>query len=233
MNANAGLTGGFHTPPAGFNPAPLQTTINNISSFGDRGATFSISADGTKNPIIWGLGNHNLKDGTGTVLTDGLLAFDANNFTAPLFSSGSGSSSLISAGNGTAGVKFSLPTVANGLVHAGTGGTSTSNAAVGLGSIVAYGLLNPNLDVPTNLAGSSVNTTTNHLTWVDNSSNESFFQVERSPDGSSGWTVIGYAPSGATSFDDTDANSTIPLFYRVKAINGPSSGSYSTTAGVN
>jgi hypothetical protein len=129
-------------PGNGFNPPAFQTTSGNISTFGDRGATFTVSANGSSAGIIWAIGNHNLKDGAAAVLPDALLAFDAGSFTTPIFNSGSGTNSLIPAA-GAAGVKFSVPTVANGLVFCGTGGVSTTNAAVGLGTIVAYGLLNP------------------------------------------------------------------------------------------
>jgi hypothetical protein len=136
------LNAGAIPPGNGFNPAPLQTTSGNINSFGDRGASFVMSANGSSNGVVWAIANRNATNGSGTAIPDALVAFDASNFTAPIFNSGGGSNSLIASGGGTTGVKFSVPTVANGMVYCGTGGISSTNAAVGLGSIVAYGLTN-------------------------------------------------------------------------------------------
>jgi hypothetical protein len=223
------LNAGVSPPGNSFNPPPLQTTTGNISAFGDRGATFSISANGTSNGIVWALANRNAKNGAGTVITDALIALDAGNFTIPLFNSGSGVNSLVAAGSGTTGVKFSVPTVANGMVYCGTGGVSSANAAVGLGSIVAYGLSGITLNAPSSLAAQTQTTTKIHLTWTRNSTSETQLQIERSPDGV-GWTPIALVPNGTTSYDDTTVAPGTHYFYRVKALSGPNPSPYSNTA---
>src|SRR5262249_43089842 len=122
--------------PAGV-PVANRTAIytspsfNTITAFGSRGTTATISANRTSNPIIW---NTSVSLGS----TDKLVAFDTSANT--LFSSnwtisGQGSSTSNTLENGVAnatGVKFSIPTVYNGMVYVGTGaGAGTSGHAQG------------------------------------------------------------------------------------------------------
>jgi hypothetical protein len=115
-------------------PSPTQTTSGSFTA-GARGPTFTASANGTSNGIIWGTN-------IGPASTDNLLAWNANSFTSPIYDSNTNSArdSLTGAVSGATGVKFSVPVVANGMVYVGTGSNSASTA-VGLGRIVAYGLL--------------------------------------------------------------------------------------------
>jgi hypothetical protein len=130
-------------------------------------------------------------------------------------------------------VKFVPPTVVNGLVYCPTGGVNSADSTDGLGSIVVYGLLSPSLGTPTNLAALRSSATNIHLTWTDNAADETLYQVERSSNGGSSWTVLGFTPNGTPSFDDTTFAEAQQYLYRVKPINGPSSGSYSASAAVS
>ncbi|MEM9856970.1 MAG: fibronectin type III domain-containing protein [Bacteroidota bacterium] len=65
------------------------------------------------------------------------------------------------------------------------------------------------------------------LTWTDNSSNETGFEIERSLDPMTGFTAIGSVGSDITSFTDNDAMPLTTYYYRVKAVNGPASSDYS------
>jgi outer membrane protein assembly factor BamB len=88
-------------------PKPVSVTKN---TFSYPGATPSISADGTRDAILWAVDNNNFGDET-------LCAYDANNLARMLYSSNmaSGGRDHFGAGN-----KFIVPTVANGKVYVGT-----------------------------------------------------------------------------------------------------------------
>ena len=71
---------------------------------------------------------------------------------------------------------------------------------------------------PSNLVAIAASTTQINLTWQDNSNNETGFIVERSADGSSGWTQVATPPANATSVTDT-VTPGAPYFYRVRTTN--------------
>lgn len=67
------------------------------------------------------------------------------------------------------------------------------------------------------------------LAWIDQSGGTTSFSIERSPDGSTGWTVVGTTAPGVTSFLDAGLTAGNIYFYRVQATNGLYS-DYSNTA---
>jgi hypothetical protein len=100
-----------------------NSTSQSADSFGFPGSTPSISANGTTSGIVW-----NLDTGTNQ-----LRAYDAGNYANELYTS------TQAAGNRdqlSTVVKFSVPTVANGMVYVGT-----------TDSLVAFGLL-PSFNSP-------------------------------------------------------------------------------------
>jgi hypothetical protein len=186
-------------------------------TYGGQGATPSISANGTANGIVWDI----QFDGTHEVLH----AYDAVTL-AQLFNSNQ-SAARDQLG---AGVKFIVPTVADGRVFVGSAN-----------SISVFGLLAPVIEppvAPSGLAAAAVSASGINLTWVDNSDNEGGFKVERSTDGVN-FTQIAVAGTNATSFlDSTVAPSTL-YYYRVRATNvlgdsaytGPASATTPATTG--
>lgn len=70
---------------------------------------------------------------------------------------------------------------------------------------------------PTGLAIPHISAQRIDLTWTRNSTDESDFPIERSPDGANGWAEIGAAPAGATSYSDTSVACGATYYYRVKA----------------
>jgi C1A family cysteine protease/predicted secreted protein len=57
------------------------------------------------------------------------------------------------------------------------------------------------------------------LSWVDNSTNESGFKIERSPDGTSDWKQIGTSLANVTTYNDSSVSCASAYYYRVKATN--------------
>ncbi len=82
---------------------------------------------------------------------------------------------------------------------------------------------------PDNLTASAVGSTQIELGWNDNSTDETLFKIERSPDGSTGWTQIATVETDAHSYLDTGLTTGNTYYYRVRAYNGADS-DYSNTA---
>jgi fibronectin type 3 domain-containing protein len=83
---------------------------------------------------------------------------------------------------------------------------------------------------PTSLAASAVSSKQISLTWTDNSSNESGFNIERSPDGSTGWAQVGQVGANVTSYTDSSLSPSTTYYYRVDAYNGGGSSGYTNIA---
>ena len=74
---------------------------------------------------------------------------------------------------------------------------------------------------PTNLNAVAVSSSQVDLTWANGSSNEAGFKVERSADGSTGWTEIADLPANSTSHSDTGLAAETTYYYRVSAYTQP------------
>ena len=68
------------------------------------------------------------------------------------------------------------------------------------------------------------------ISWTDLSNNEGSFSVERSPNGTSGWTVIGSALANANFYIDSGLTQSTTYFYRVRAVNSVGASAYTNTA---
>jgi len=82
---------------------------------------------------------------------------------------------------------------------------------------------------PTSLTATTASTTQINLTWVDNSSNETGFKVERATDSAftANLTTLTTTSAGVTSYSDTSATSGTRYYYRVKATNAAGDSLYS------
>ncbi|GAB3780130.1 hypothetical protein GCM10028818_31750 [Spirosoma horti] len=80
---------------------------------------------------------------------------------------------------------------------------------------------------PARLDATAVSYNQINLSWADLSGNESGFQLERSPNGTDGWSKLADLGPNATSYEDKSVQPQTHYFYRVRAINaaGPSANS--------
>jgi len=115
---------------AHLNPTPLSVSAD---TFGLHGSTPSISSNGLTNGIVWDI----------DLTTNELRAYNATGYNTELYTSGQAANSRDALGTAE---KFTVPTVADGLVFVGT-----------TNSIVAYGLLNSPASVPRASAPSALN----------------------------------------------------------------------------
>ena len=70
---------------------------------------------------------------------------------------------------------------------------------------------------PSNLTTSAISLTQISLSWTDNSSDETAFYIERSPNGSTGWVEIATVGAGVIIASDTGLTCSTPYYYRVRA----------------
>ncbi len=103
--------------------------------------------------------------------------------------------------------KFIVPTLDNGQVFIGTSD----------GHLLAYGLnVTTAPAAPTSLSASPFSSSQTSLSWTG-SSGAGGYKIQRSPDGSSGWTQVG--TSSSISFTDTGLVPSTTYSYRVLANN--------------
>jgi len=77
---------------------------------------------------------------------------------------------------------------------------------------------------PTDLAATAISSSQIDLSWTDGAGNASSFEIERSADGSSGWSNIGSVDPEIEAYSDTGLASATTWYYRVGAF---------TTGGIN
>jgi hypothetical protein len=162
------------------------------------GATPSVSANGAKDGIVWVLQN-----GIPSVLR----AYDAANVSKQLYASSTNSGDAAGPG-----VKFAVPTVANGHVYVGV---KSGLVVYGLKNGVAIGA--PELEkLDTSKTGRIM------LSWNALAS-ATGYQVERSVSGGA-FTTIANLGSGVTTFTDSDVHSPVVYSYRVRATTSAGAG---------
>jgi hypothetical protein len=84
---------------------------------------------------------------------------------------------------------------------------------------------------PTNLVATAFSSTQVDLTWSDNASNETGFEVERSTTGSAGtYTPLASLGANSTSYSNTGLTGATQYCYRVRAMNGSVPSGYAGSA---
>lgn len=81
---------------------------------------------------------------------------------------------------------------------------------------------------PSALGATSASTSQINLTWTDNSSNETGFQIEQSLTSGSGFTLLTTTAANAISYSNTGLTSGTQYYYRVRATNPSGNSGYST-----
>jgi len=76
---------------------------------------------------------------------------------------------------------------------------------------------------PGSLAATAVSSSQINLAWVDKSSTEDGFKIERSLSASSGFSQIATVGTGVTSYQNTGLSASTTYYYRVRAYNGSNS----------
>lgn len=82
-------------------------------------------------------------------------------------------------------------------------------------------------DAPSGLTASSISSNKVVLTWIDNSSDESLFRVERSLNGTT-YSSIGTTSANIVTYSDSGLTSATQYYYRVRAENKYGNSSYTT-----
>jgi FtsP/CotA-like multicopper oxidase with cupredoxin domain len=118
-------------------------------------------------------------------------------------------------------------TVADGTTYAyrvfalsGTESSSPSNTATVTTPIIAG---------PTNLNVRSVTANAITISWTDNSSNNTNFRIQRSPNGTTNWVNVGTTGANTTVYRNTGLARRTTYFYRVQAYSGGTVSSWSNT----
>lgn len=83
-------------------------------------------------------------------------------------------------------------------------------------------------NAPSNLTAAGVSSSQIDLKWVDNANNETGYQVERSPNGTT-FTKIADLGANVTTYQNTGLTAATEYFYRVRAVNAVGASAYSNT----
>jgi hypothetical protein len=80
------------------------------------------------------------------------------------------------------------------------------------------------------LTATAVSSSQIDLTWLDNSSNETGFKIERKTGSGGTYSQIATVGAGVTSYDNTGLSAGTTYYYRVRANNAAGDSAYSTEA---
>ena len=157
-----------------------------------------------------------------------LRSADRSTLIASAGPSGTNFSASLTASLSTGG-SYRLVVQSNGT----SSGATSSNYGFNVGSYAVNGTIvtsTDSLSPPSGLTATSVNTSRIDLSWHDNASNETGYQVERSSDGTTWSTIAGTLPANSTTYSDASAAPGSTYYYRVRAINGSTNSDYSNQA---
>jgi large repetitive protein len=189
-----------------------------VERFNGRGGGPVISANGTKDGILWMIDN----GGPATVKaysTDALAATPNNTAVKALYEGRMPDG----------GVKFVHPLVVNGKVYAVS--ASRKGNAISGAHLCAYGLL-PTTgtvapEMPTHVAAVSNSPFSVTISWISHDSSATGFIIKRGVGESGDLTQVGTAGDNSTSFNDNGVTGATGYRYSVSAVNrnGPSADS--------
>jgi len=84
---------------------------------------------------------------------------------------------------------------------------------------------------PSSLSASTVSGTQINVYWSDNSSNESYFKLERKTGSGGSWSQIATPSANATSYGDSGLSNGTDYYYRVRAFGNDMDSGYSNESG--
>ncbi len=191
---------------------PTSETAN--SDFGYLPGSVMISANGSEDPaggIVWIMDLNNNE----------LHAYSSLSLSTELWNSGPGS---------IAGVKFAVPTVANGQVFVGTHN-----------SLQVFGITGPSTpaqppNAPANLSAQALSGSAIELNWTDSTVSPNFatnYAIQQSTDGVN-FTTVANASQESTSYTVTGLNQNTTYYFQIVGSNsagssGPSNIANATT----
>lgn len=94
--------------------------------------------------------------------------------------------------------------------------TAAIIAFVAIAMLAACSNMNMGMNPPSNLMAEALDGGA-HLTWKDNSDNESQFMIERKA-GNGDWTIVGMVPFDTTQYHDPNLTPGTTYVYRVMAM---------------
>jgi hypothetical protein len=105
------------------------------------------------------------------------------------------------------------------IAAAGATGTRTSSGTDAANNVVALAIAEEaaGLDTPTGLTATPVAADQIDLVWSDTNTTETGFEVERSPNGSTGWAQIGVNGANDLTYSDTGLAAGTQYWYRIRA----------------
>ena len=83
---------------------------------------------------------------------------------------------------------------------------------------------------PSDLVSAAASSSQITLTWTDNSDDQTGFKIERSTNGTSGWTQIATVGANVTNYDNTGLVANTLWYYRVCATNASGASAYTAVA---
>ncbi len=111
--------------------------------------------------------------------------------------------------------------------------TATNSGGTSYGNVFSFTTLVTAPNAPSNLSVTPTSSTTAELIWQDNSNNETGFRIERSLNGSSGWTQVSSTSANIITASDSGLTPFQSYYYRVYATNTGGNSSYSNTYSIN
>jgi hypothetical protein len=85
-------------------------------------------------------------------------------------------------------------------------------------------------EAPMLLNATTVSSTQINLSWTENSSNETWFRIERKTGAGGAWALIDSVGANVTTYSDTGLSASTQYYYRVKASNAGGDSAYSNEA---
>lgn len=83
---------------------------------------------------------------------------------------------------------------------------------------------------PSGLAANAVSSSAIALEWTDNSGDETSFTLQRSLDGSTGWTTVATLDADDEAHTDTGLDAETTYYYRIRASNAYGDSDWSSNA---